>query len=505
MMNGEGKNFGVTWIVQDEEPFTCVRGWNKAAEACAGRVIIAISDDFIPPSRWDFSLLMLPYHDWVNGEFVVHVNDGFVREICTLPVVTRRRYDRFGYMFYPGYSSIFCDTDLTERARLDGVLLDAMHLLFEHHHPSNRKRNMDAIDVVHASQERWRQGEALFNFRRQYGFPIDMGPKAHEYIHVSSSTPDYGKRYAAYIQATKDDICLLEVCKRAMTEGVTHFFFCVPDEYWSGNATSKDEIAQVQAIADELSRLGATVDLTIYHVQDYRAEGRPRIQVETFLRNDSLAKIQAAGFQHILIMDGDELWVPGLLKRIDEVVEQSHPASLTCRMVPVVGLPGYPINGAKDTITVYIRADVRFRDCRSPWGHSYMLEFYGVIHFTACRRTMAEIIEKHRQSGHYDDPDYDMEGWIKDILPNVRPGMKNVHMFKKWQIWPEARNWTVEELGYIPPTLHSLLGIDHTPAILAPAVKANQVLRPRPHMPMASCKFSSSKNVSAHKLIVKMS
>jgi len=495
LMNSKGKEFGVKWAIQDVAPFSCVRGWNKAAEACTGQVIIAISDDFIPPVHWDNHLKSLPYSGWMEGEYVVHVNDGFVREICTLPILTRKRYDHFGYIFYPGYESMFCDTDLTERAKLDGVLLNAMHLLFEHHHPTNRKRNMDAVDTTHASNDRWRRGELLFNFRKMYGFPIDMGPMACEHIRIDPGNSDFGKKYAVYIQATKDDFCLLEVCKRAMTEGIRHFFFCVPDEYWSGKPTPKEDSDQVYAVAQDLRKLGAEVDVTVFHVQNYRAEGRPRIQVETHLRNDSLARIQAAGFGHILIMDGDELWVPGLLKKIDTMVEQQHPASITCRMVPVVGLPGYAIDRAKDTITVYIRADVRFRDCRSPWGHSHMLDFYGVIHFTACRRTMGEIIEKHRQSGHYDDPDYDMEGWIQKTLPNVRPGMQNVHMFKKWQIWPAARNWTAEELAYIPPSIHPFLGIDHltTSYLTTPASPLSQVSQlGRAPLPVA-CQFSSSK------------
>lgn len=497
LMNNEGKSFGVKWVVQDQAPFNCVRGWNRAAEFATGKVIIAISDDFIPPAQWDHRLLTLAPNDWIEGEWVVRINDGFVRDICTMPIMTRRRYDRFGYIFYPRYESMFCDTDLTERAKQDGVLLDAMHIVFEHHHPNIRKRTMDSVDLTHASSERWHRGELLFNFRKQRGFPIDDGPKACQFIVLGTEAAEVGKKYAVYIQATKDDFCLLDVCARSMQEGCSNFFFCIPDEYWSGKPTPHEDIEQVRAIAAELTTRGANVHERIFNVASYRAPGRSRIEVETYLRNDSLKWIQESGYAHILIMDGDELWVPGLLHRINEEVERSHPPSVTCKMVPVVGLPGYPINNAKDTITVYIRADVRFYNCRSPSGHSTLMDYYGVIHFTACRRTMEEIIEKHRQSGHYDDPDYDMEGWIQNTLPKVRPGLKNVHMFKKWQIWPEARNWTVEEINYIPESLHQYLGIDHqvSTRIVIPSNVAttfsDQLVRP--YIPKA-CHFSSSPN-----------
>jgi hypothetical protein len=509
VMNNEGKDWGVKWVVQNQAPFNCVRGWNKGAESATGKIIIAISDDFIPLLQWDYRLLTLPYQNWVEGEFVVHVNDGFVKDICTMPILTRKRYDRFGYIFYPRFESMFCDTDLTERAKQDGVLLDAMHLLFEHHHPSNKKRTMDQVDINHASNERWVRGEMLFNFRKTQGFPIDDGPKASEFISLTSVPTDIANKYAVYIQATKDDFCLQDVCNRAMQEGISHFFFCVPNQYWSGKVTPPEDIAQIQAVHDELNRRGAKSQLTVFDVENYKAPGRPRIEVETHLRNDSLAMIQSAGFDHILIMDGDELWVPGLLKRVDDEVRRRQPQSLQCRMVPVVGLPGYPINDAKDTITIYIHSENRFRDCRSPLGMGFLMEFYGVVHFTACRKSLDEIAEKHRQSGHYDDPDYDMEGWIQNILPKVRPGMKNVHMFKKWQIWPEARNWTAEELNYIPSHLHQYLGIEHqvTGGLRSP-VNALQFVDnlTRTTIPQeTSCQFSAGQLVRAKKLVTRCS
>lgn len=507
LMNNEGKSYEVKWVVQDRAPFNCVRGWNKAAEHALGKVLIAISDDFIPCPQWDYRLLTLQYPNWVEGEYAVHVNDGFVRDICTMPIMTRKRYDRFGYIFYPAYESMFCDTDLTERAKQDGVLLNALHLLFEHHHPNIKKRNMDAVDVDHASSARWSRGEMLFKFRQSRGFPIDMGPKASEFIQIGQEATDFAKKYAVYIQATKDDFCLLDVCRRAIQEGCTNFFFCVPDEYWSGKVTPESDINELRDIANRLSRSGANVDFKIFHVQDFRAEGRPRIEVETYLRNASLAHIQAAGFNHILIMDGDELWVPGLLQKLDQEVERTKPTSITCKMVPVVGLPGYAINNAKDTITVYIRGDNRFYNCRSPHGTGVSMEHYGVIHFTACRRTMDEIIEKHRQSGHYDDPDYDMEGWIQNILPNVRPGMKNVHMYKKWQIWPEARNWTAEELAYIPESLHQFLGIEQQmvrrESLLSPQAVNHTGILARRMLPVASCQFSSAPRINSKRLVTR--
>jgi hypothetical protein len=446
----------IRWVVQDQPPFNSVRGWNKAAERATGKVLLIISDDFDCPPAWDQKLLELPVKNWVDGEYVVHVDDGFVQDLCTLPILTRKRYQRFGYVFYSSYESVFSDTELTERARMDGVMIEAVHLRFEHHHYDNHKRELDAIDREHNSTGRWKRGQLLFDFRKSIGFPADIQAKVQEVY------DDYAD-YAAYVQCTKDDFCLFEVCKRAYEEGLSHFFFCIPDEYWSGRPTPPEDVAEVQAVAARLKAelLGVKTKVVWLHVADFREAGRSRIDVETLVRNASLKVIAEAGFKHIIILDGDELWVPGLLAKVSETVDRCDPMAVGCRMVPVVGLPGYPIDEALDTITVYIRAGERFGNCRSPAGQTLWLGDYGVIHFTACRKTMEEIIRKHRDSGHGDDPDYDMEGWIANVLPYVRPSMENVHMYKRYQIWPRVRNWTIEELSYIPTTIWPYIGIDH--------------------------------------------
>ena len=183
-----------------------------------------------------------------------------------------------------------------------------------------------------------------------------------------------------------------------------------------------------------------------------------RIQVETEVRNASLAWLKEAGFDHALIVDGDELWLRGLMADVDEAVRYASPDAMACRMIPVIGLPGYPIEGAEDKVTIYIKTSMKFRNCRSPVCQTSLLNRHGVVHFTATRKTMEEIIIKHRESGHYDDPSYDFEGWISNVLPNAKPGLKNAHMYKPMQIWPMIRNWTREELVQLPQSLHQYIG-----------------------------------------------
>lgn len=166
---------GVRTYVQEKLPGTCVRGWNLAAHHAIGQVLIAMSDDFVPPKKWDIRLEKVSSDStWFEKPHVVQVSDGYINDLCTLAIITRPWYERCGYLFYPGYQSMFCDTELTYHAMQEKVLIQAPHLLFEHHHPDNRLRVRDQVDLVHASSQRYADGERLFKSRRAARFPADM-------------------------------------------------------------------------------------------------------------------------------------------------------------------------------------------------------------------------------------------------------------------------------------------------------------------------------------------
>lgn len=444
-------------VVQHDAPYNSTRGWNRAAEATCGKVIIAVADDFKPCQDWDEKLFTLKT-GWVDEDWVVHTEDGYVHNICVLSILTRVRYEKFGYLFYPKYPSLFSDTEFTEVAYREGRVIDAKHILMEHMHPDCQKRPRDSFDVNHASRDRWAQGELLFNFRKSMGFPIDEGPRA------SGSAPAQPKdqqndfsRFAMYMQANRDDLCLNEVCDRMFDEGIRNFFFCIPDEYWSGKPTPQHEIQQVMSAGNRLKERGASVYARIFEVCNFRFPGDNRITVETRVRNDALNWVRQNGFNAICVVDSDELWAKGTLAIIKELVETSNPLAISLPMIPVMGFPGYPIKGATDRVISYVGHACVFRDCRTPIGQVYYENRRTVYHFTSTRRTMEETVEKHRQSGHFDDPEYDFENWIKNVLPNTKPGMKNAHMYKKYQIWPEVRGWTKEEMADIPATIHQYL------------------------------------------------
>jgi len=441
-------------VVVNKGSKDCTAGWNCAAAAAIGKIIIAVADDFRPPRNWDSLLLALEPKGWEDGEYVVKVADGYNPDIFTLAILTRKRYDRFGYLWYPRYRSLFNDTEFGTVAQRDGVVIDAQHLLFEHLHPDCGKRQRDVVDLVHASQERWKAGEMLYNFRKARNFPLDDGPKA--VVEAPEPCKQANDRYAAYMQVVKDDLCLLDVCHRLAEEGVKDFCLCQPDMYWSGEPVEPQDMAQIEAVAAQLRQEGHVVHHQVFHVEHYKMPGDTRIAVETRVRNASLEWVQKLGYAHILVVDGDELWLKGTLSVIKDYVDQGHKA-VSCHMMPVIGVPGYPVDFASDVAVVYVAAGVTFKACRSPYVRQTIIPRPLMYHFTGTRKGMEETVKKHRRSGHYDDPQYEFEKWISEKLPNIAPGMEHPHMFKPYSIWKVVREWRPGELEAMPPSVRPYL------------------------------------------------
>ena len=159
-------------FIQPSGPFNCIKAWNATAKMSKGKVLIMVSDDFVPPKDWDSQLVGLQTN-WINEPWVVRVNDcnnSTTNKPFTLPILTRSRYEKLGYVFWPEYESVFSDTEFSDHAKLDGAVIDARTLLFEHLHPTCLKRNPDVVDKVHSSVERWAKGEAIYKRRKACGF-----------------------------------------------------------------------------------------------------------------------------------------------------------------------------------------------------------------------------------------------------------------------------------------------------------------------------------------------
>lgn len=152
---------------------------NNAAKVATGDILIVISDDFQCPVHWDDQIKEATEgkSDWIAKTF-----DGIQKWIITLPIMDRAYYNRFGYIYYPEYLHMFCDTELTCVADLTGRKIN-LDIPFTHNHYSTGKTVRDEVSI--RADATWDQGEKLFVERAKRNFDLVNAPgkiTSQEYI-----------------------------------------------------------------------------------------------------------------------------------------------------------------------------------------------------------------------------------------------------------------------------------------------------------------------------------
>lgn len=156
-----------------ENKNTCaVDAINYAAKTSVGDIIIVVSDDTDCPDFW-YNLLIIETQG--KEDFILKCMDGIQKWMITMPVMDRKYYDRFGYVYYPEYRHMFCDTELSCVADLTGRRLTSK-LLFPHLHYSTGASKKDFISE--RADKTWQQGEDLFLSRYKNRFGFNTSPAA---------------------------------------------------------------------------------------------------------------------------------------------------------------------------------------------------------------------------------------------------------------------------------------------------------------------------------------
>lgn len=143
-------------------------GWNAAARASRGDILITVADDYFPQDAWDAQIRdAIPD---VTRDVVLQVNnsDGSGK-LLPFSILTRRYYERYGYIFYPAYHGLFGDSEFTAQARRDRVVYAARQIVFEHRHPDLGRAPMD--EVYARQKSHFAAGKRLFKERKAKGFP----------------------------------------------------------------------------------------------------------------------------------------------------------------------------------------------------------------------------------------------------------------------------------------------------------------------------------------------
>lgn len=154
-------------------------------EACNGGrvndwdVLLLTSDDMVPRIRgFDQNILNTMEKHFPIGGGLLCYNDGYNKDhvrsnepvTCTLPIMGRHLYEELGYVYFNGYRSIYCDSDLSFLTTSMNRMVFVDEIIIEHRHFANSKARFDELYEFNSRHDD--HDKALFEARGARGFDV---------------------------------------------------------------------------------------------------------------------------------------------------------------------------------------------------------------------------------------------------------------------------------------------------------------------------------------------
>jgi len=125
--------------------FSKVHAINRSVPDDDWDILVNTSDDmeFITQG-WDQIIQKAMEEHFPDTDGFLHFPDGYTgQRLCSLSIIGRKYYDRFGYVYHPDYLSLWCDNEAKDVAELLGKYAYIDEELFKHQHPANTGKGMD--------------------------------------------------------------------------------------------------------------------------------------------------------------------------------------------------------------------------------------------------------------------------------------------------------------------------------------------------------------------------
>jgi hypothetical protein len=137
-------------------------------------VLVLLSDDMVPVApNLDIEIINEFLHKFPDFDGVINFNDGVVGDkLCTLPIIGKKFLEKLGYIYNPGYKSVFCDLELRLVAQNLNKYSYNDKILFRHDHASIT-RNSDELDQRNAAQKFYLRDKHFFISQMLKNFDLD--------------------------------------------------------------------------------------------------------------------------------------------------------------------------------------------------------------------------------------------------------------------------------------------------------------------------------------------
>lgn len=134
-------------------------------------ILVAASDDmWCVQKGWDTIVREAMTTHFPDTDGFLWFSDGRQPRICTLSIMGRKYFERFGYVYHGDYRSFFCDNEATEVAESLGKLYRDQRCLFKNEHPT-WGGVMPADDTYRKNDPDYRRDQRVYHERKLKGFP----------------------------------------------------------------------------------------------------------------------------------------------------------------------------------------------------------------------------------------------------------------------------------------------------------------------------------------------
>lgn len=139
-------------------------------------ILINVSDDFIfIENGFDDTIRNDMQAHFADTDGCLHYNDGNQKDkVCSLSIMGKKYFNRFGYIYYPRYQSMFADDDFAFLARGMGRIkyMGDEKIIFKHLHPSFALADTDDQYKQQSTPEIYQQDAEIFELRRRVNFKL---------------------------------------------------------------------------------------------------------------------------------------------------------------------------------------------------------------------------------------------------------------------------------------------------------------------------------------------
>lgn len=136
-------------------------------------ILVLTSDDMIPIVDGYDNIIrqdMEKYHPDLDG--VLHYIDGYT-QLNTLPILGKKYYDRYNFIYNPIYESFFCDNEFQEIATYLKRHQTISQILFRHEHPVHTGQGNDEL-YQKCFITSWEKDEKTWRERKSRGYDLNV-------------------------------------------------------------------------------------------------------------------------------------------------------------------------------------------------------------------------------------------------------------------------------------------------------------------------------------------